>query len=192
MFGSVIFPQVNVVLLYPSIKNATIALEHKAAFEALLDYLIIWCFGQDSMLHKEDPFCHCVVYLLYKISIHIGVWICCMTQGSMVPYFHSKYCPVLCLLLLGKAPFTLWHWFQTMGQIPWAIFCCFPHSGKPLWVPGCKLWMIYEVFLWHAAPGSSFVVRKVVCLCACIWPQFFFFFNNLTSFIFSHCEITIA
>lgn len=37
-------------------------------------------------------------------------------------------------------------------------------------VPGNKLWTIYEVFLWHAGPGSSPVVKTVVCLCACIWP----------------------
>lgn len=31
------------------------ALTHKAAFQALLDYLIIWCFGLDSVLHREGP-----------------------------------------------------------------------------------------------------------------------------------------
>lgn len=58
----------------------------------------------------------------------------------------------LCLPLLGKEPFTLWRWLRTMGQIPWAIFCCFPHSGKPLSVlvifgVDCKLRMMDEIFL---------------------------------------------
>lgn len=36
---------------------------HKAAFQALLDYLIILRFGRDSMLHREKAFCPTVVFI---------------------------------------------------------------------------------------------------------------------------------
>lgn len=55
----------------------------------------------------------------------------------------------LCLLPLGKVPFTLWRCPLTMGQIPWATFCCFPPAGNcsqfPLFlemmVKNCGWWM---------------------------------------------------
>lgn len=66
------------------------------AVQALQDYLIrlfsatFW----RQRLHTTAVFsAHCVVYLLYKVSSHTGIWVCLkckswtMTQGCVLPYF---------------------------------------------------------------------------------------------------------
>lgn len=66
---------------YLFIRNSTMALKHKAAFQALLDDLIKHCCHTlvktlcptEKTIHSNF---HCVVYLLYKISHHIGFRVC--------------------------------------------------------------------------------------------------------------------
>ena len=125
----------------------------------------------------------------------------------------------LCLPLLGKVPFTLWRWLWTMGQIPWAVFCCFPHSGKLLSVPvifgpACKLGLIDRSIFsvgeprahcdceLHDGQGGVFVrmfsifffldVLSAVLVLASRSQWWVLFLYNLTSFIFSRCGITIC
>lgn len=66
---------------YQSIRNATIALEHRAVFQPLQDYLmklLLLSFGQKSKLRRENNvfFSLCMVYLFHKINIHIDILVC--------------------------------------------------------------------------------------------------------------------
>ena len=63
--------------------------------------------------------------------IEIQCWT--MTQGCVLPYFWTMYCPVVSYVFTaGKAAIYTLGWRGTMEQIPWVIFCCLPGSGKAL------------------------------------------------------------
>lgn len=93
-----------------------------------------------------------------------------MTQSSLLLYFHSKYCPVSVYCCGGKRHLLFGVGFKQWGRFHELYSVVSLTLGTPPGVPGCKLWMIYEVFLWLTGPGSSSVVRAVVCLGACVWP----------------------
>lgn len=81
---------------YLSIRNSTMALKHKAAFQPLLDYLmntaaILW--SKLYATQKQSFFSLCIVYLFDDINNHTGIlslfeiqsWT--MTQGCLLPRF---------------------------------------------------------------------------------------------------------
>lgn len=112
----------------------------------------------------------------------------------------------LCLLPLGKVPFTLWRCPRTMGQIPWAAFCCFPPAGNrsqfPLFlemtVKNCGWWMKCFFFrrsllacLSNLGRGGHTMVGKVhLCALGFSTGSLWGFFN-LTNFIFDDCGIAL-
>lgn len=147
---------------YLSIRNSTMALKHKAAFQPLLDCLMKHCFYSlvKTLCYTEQTIFFVSVSFIFLTTstttlVFEFVWNPKLdndTRLVVALFLVNVLSSPLCLPLLGKVPFTLWRWLRTMGQIPWAIFCCFPHSGKPLSVlvifgADCKLWMIDEVFL---------------------------------------------
>lgn len=144
------------------------ALKHKSAFQPVVDYLMKLCCCSliKTLCYTEKTifFSLCVVYLWDEINNHTGIWVCLKSKAWQ--WHKAAYSPISseCIVqysmftAAGKVPFTIWRWLRTMGQIPWAIFCCFPHSGKLVSVlvifgADCKLWMMNEVFL--LAKGTS-------------------------------------
>lgn len=140
---------------YQSIRNATAAQEHKAGFQSLWDHPMTRRLVKTLRYPRKTIFSSFyMVYLSDEINKPhwclslLQIQSCTMTQGLLAaPFPVNVLSSPLCLPLLGKVPFTLWRWLWTMGQIPWAIFCCFPNSGKPLSVlvilgADCKLWMM--------------------------------------------------
>lgn len=169
-----------------SIRNATMALKHEAAFQPLLDYLMKHCFHSLvktlCYTEKKQSFFLSVLFIFLTKStatlVFEFVWNPKLdndTRQLVALFLVNVLSSPLCLLLLGIVPFTLWRWLRTMEQIPWAIFCCFPHYGKPLSVlvilgADCKLWMIDEVILLQKETFGTLGLRVTRWLrrCACV------------------------
>lgn len=186
------------------------ALKHKTAFQPLLDYLMkhcCHCLVKTLWYTKKTIFFLSVLFIFWMKStstlVYEFVWNSKLdndTRLLVAPVLVNVLSSPLCLPLLGKVPFTLCRCLRTMGQIPWAIFCCFPHSGKPLSVPvifgaDCKLWMIDEVFLLQKKTSGTLglgvtgwwrrCARLSVCACVSfcflvsvagsVYRDFFFF-----------------
>ena len=194
------------------------ALKHKVAFQPLIDYLMKHC---SHSLFKTLCYAEKTIFFSLSLSVSFIFWTTSATtlvfefvcnpkldndtRLLAALFLLSVLSSPLCLPLLGKVPFTLWHWLRTIGQIPWAIFCCFPRSGKPLSVlaifgADCKLWMIDEVFLLQKETSGTLGATRWLRRCACVHVfglsgclcLLRFLFYNLTSFIFSGCGITIG
>lgn len=168
------------------------ALAHKAAFQALLDYLIIWCFGLDSMLHREDP-----------PHPHPSLWFSFYTKSAstlvfeLVVWHKAAWCPV------------------SIGSIvQFCVYCCWG-KRRLLFGIGFKQWdrfhELYSVVSLTLGNRSEFQAVNCgwymksffgtqglgVAQWRGSWWAFvhvtgFSFFNHSTSFIFSQCEITTA
>lgn len=161
------------------------ALKHKAAVQPLLDYQMKHCCHSlvKTLCYTEKTKQNLSVLFIFWMKSTTTVVFEFVsnlkldndTRLLVALFLVNVLSSPLCLPLLGKVPFTLWRWLRTMGQIPWAIFCCFPHAGKPLSVlvifgADCKLWMIDEVFLLQKETSGTLELGVTWWLrrCACV------------------------
>lgn len=114
-----------------------------------------------------------------------------MTQSSLVPYFHWKYCPGSVYCCWGKRHLLFGVGFKQWGRFHWAVFCC-----SPLWehhsefqAVNCGWYM--KSFFGTLGLGVAQWWRRWSAYVH-VYGLSSFFFYNLTSFIFSQCEITIG
>lgn len=161
------------IYLIPAIRNATIALQREATFQAFLDDLIIW--SGLGTLQRRLLFC-CLSF----IQNQHPHWYLCLLYDTKQPggLFPLEVLSGFCLLLLGKAPFALWRWISNNGADSISCILLFALAlGTPLRVPGCKLWMIRSLSLarraWEELGG--------VCGSGL---SFFFFFLQLDKLYF--------
>lgn len=194
-------------------ENATIGLKHFKHHEIIWSNCaaILWPHRLCAA-HRKQPFLLVALFIFYTKSattlVFEFVWNAKLDNDTRLRaalFLVNVLSTPLCLLLLGKVPFTLWRWLRTMGQIPWAVFCCFPHSGNcsqsQLFLEMTVTfaedgWNIFssEGACWHVQTGGNTMVRKMR-LCAFGFSAGSvcrLFICHLTNFIFSHCGITIS
>lgn len=167
------------------------ALAHKAAFQALLDYLIIWCFGLDSMLHREDPHPHSPLCGLAFIQNQHPHWYLSLLYdtrlpGALFPLEVLSSCVYCCWgkrrLLFGIG-FKQWDRFHEL----YSVVSLTLGNHSEFQAVNCG-WYMQSFFGTQGLGVAQWRGRW----CAFVHVTGFSFVNHSTSFIFSQCEITTA
>lgn len=111
-----------------------------ATFQAFLDYLVRTQRSTEKTL--------IMLFICYTKSAPTLESECVVWHKAARPCFHWKYCPVSVYRCWGKRHLLFGVGFKQWGRFHELYSVVSLALGTPLWVPGCKLWMIYEVFLW--------------------------------------------
>lgn len=92
---------------YQCIRNATMPLKHKAAFQALLDYLIQQCCHTlvTTMLCGEtNLFHHCCLSFLQKLNNHSGIGLRLKSRAGQ--WHKAARCPISTECIVQSSVFT--------------------------------------------------------------------------------------
>lgn len=148
-----------------------------------------------------------------EINNHLGILVCLKSRAGQL--HKVACCPISseCIVqscmftVAGKSAIYTVVWALNNGADSMSCILLFPSLWENTLSPfffwaDCKLWMLDIAFLLQKASGTLWLADNMaekVDLCArfyvssASWSQLGrFFFPNLTSFIFSCCEITIG